>query len=278
MKWESGRRSTNVEDRRGSRSRTGAVVGGGGAVIIGILALVLTGDPSQLLQGLLGGQGQSQGQVAASSPEEDRLADMCSVVLADTEDTWNALFEKSGLDYQEPSLVIFSGQVSSACGLADSSTGPFYCPGDRKIYIDLSFYSELASRFQAPGDFAQAYVLAHEVGHHVQEQLGILGKMHEQMQRSSRDVANELSVKLELQADFFAGIWAHYADRSRGLLERGDLEEAMAAAAAVGDDRIQTEAQGYAVPDTFTHGTSEQRLRYFRLGYESGDPATFDLF
>lgn len=254
------------------------MVGGGGAVIIGILALVLTGDPSQLLQGLLGGQGQSQGQVAASSPEEDRLADMCSVVLADTEDTWNALFEKSGLDYQEPSLVIFSGQVSSACGLADSSTGPFYCPGDRKIYIDLSFYSELASRFQAPGDFAQAYVLAHEVGHHVQEQLGILGKMHEQMQRSSRDVANELSVKLELQADFFAGIWAHYADRSRGLLERGDLEEAMAAAAAVGDDRIQTEAQGYAVPDTFTHGTSEQRLRYFRLGYESGDPATFDLF
>ena len=231
MKWENGRRSTNVEDRRGSGIRRGAVLGGGGALVVGILALILTGDPSQLLQGLLGGgQGASQGQIEASSPEEDRLADMCAVVLADTEDTWNAIFEKSGMEYKEPSLVIFSGQVSSACGNADSSTGPFYCPGDQKIYIDLSFYKDLASRFRAPGDFAQAYVLAHEVGHHVQEQLGVLGSMHQQMQMSSPAVANDLSVKLELQADFFAGIWAHYADRSRGLLEQGDLEEAIISA------------------------------------------------
>ncbi len=281
MKWENGRRSTNVQDRRGSGRgvRTGAIAGGGGLVVVLIVAL-LGGDPSALLRQLMGTPEASSdpGTAGTASPEEDRLADMCSVVLADTEDTWHALFAEMGLAYEEPTLVIYSGAIESACGSADSSTGPFYCPGDRSVYIDLSFYRELAGRFDAPGDFAQAYVIAHEVGHHVQELLGTLDEVHSLMARSGREEANALSVRLELQADFYAGIWAHYADRSRDLLETGDLEEALGAAAAVGDDRIQEQSRGYVTPETFTHGSSAQRLRYFRLGYETGNLAAFDLF
>ncbi|MBN1520449.1 MAG: neutral zinc metallopeptidase [Spirochaetales bacterium] len=276
MKWENGRRSDNVEDRRSSRGTVGKVAGG--AIVVAILAFVLTGDPSALLNGLLGGSGGVETTQEASSPEQDRLADMCSVVLADTEDTWHRLFAAMGLTYEEPGLVIYSGYTESACGAADSSTGPFYCSGDKKVYIDLVFYRELESRFGAPGDFAQAYVIAHEVGHHVQKLLGDLDKVHRLMASSSQEEANELSVRLELQADFYAGIWAHYADKSRGLLERGDLEEALGAAAAVGDDSIQKRSQGYVEPDTFTHGTSAQRLAAFKLGYETGDPSALTLF
>lgn len=276
MKWESGRRSANVEDRRGRGIRTGAIAGGGGLVVV-VLMLLLGGDPSVVLKDMLGGSGDGGSAAVQASPAEDRLADMCSVVLADTEDTWKALFAKIGKSYEEPALVIYSGAVQSACGSADASTGPFYCSGDRKIYIDLSFYEELSGRFDAPGDFAQAYVIAHEVGHHVQNLLGILDDVHTAMQASGQERANALSVKLELQADFLAGIWAHYADASRGLLERGDLEEALNAAAAIGDDRIQKRAQGYVTPESFTHGSSAQRLKYFKLGYETGDLSAFDL-
>ncbi len=277
MKWETGRRSDNVEDRRRGGGGRGIAIGGGGAIIVALVVLLMGGDPSQVLQGLLpDATGTTQG-TQQTSPAEDRLADMCSVVLADTEDTWNAIFAKMGRDYVEPHLVIFSSQVQSACGAAQGSSGPFYCPGDQKLYLDLSFYEELASRFKAPGDFAQAYVIAHEVGHHVQNQLGTMQKVHSLMNRATRSEANNLSVRLELQADFYAGIWAHYADKSRRLLDSGDLSEALNAAAAVGDDRIQKQSQGYVVPDSFTHGSSAQRIKYFKLGYETGDLKAFDL-
>jgi predicted metalloprotease len=277
MKWESGRRSDNVEDRRRGGGGRGVAIGGGGVIIVALLVLLMGGDPSQVLQGLLPeAVGTTQG-TGPTSAAEDRLADMCSVVLADTEDAWNAIFAKMGRDYVEPHLVIFSGQVQSPCGVAQGASGPFYCPGDQKVYLDLSFYEELATRFRAPGDFAQAYVIAHEVGHHVQYQLGTMQEVHSLMERASRSEANSLSVRLELQADFYAGIWAHYADKSRGLLDSGDLSEALNAAAAVGDDRIQKRSQGYVVPDSFTHGSSAQRIRYFKLGYDTGDLEAFDL-
>ena len=276
MKWENGRRSTNVEDRRG-RGRVGLAVGGGGALVVALIVFLLGGDPSALLQGL-----QDQGpvgttQTAETSPEEDRLADMCSVVLADTEDTWHSLFGKMGKEYVEPRLVIFSGAVDTACGQADSSTGPFYCSGDQCVYIDLSFYQELSQQFEAPGDFAQAYVIAHEVGHHVQYLLGTLDRVHGLMAKAGERKANELSVRLELQADFYAGVWAHYADRSRNLLESGDLQEALNAASQIGDDRIQKRAQGYVVPESFTHGSAKQRYDAFKLGYDTGDPSALEL-
>lgn len=285
MKWEGGRRSSNVEDRRGSGGRAvraGATLGGGGLVLAVILTLVFGGDPSELLGSFLGGGAAETEYVSeeggATDPAEDRLADMCSVVLADTEDTWNQIFQDEfGSDYQEPTLVIFSDAVSTACGNADSSTGPFYCSGDRKVYIDLSFYEQLSGRFGADGDFAQAYVIAHEVGHHVQNELGILDRIHTQMSRVGQRQANELSVQLELHADFLAGVWAHYADRSRGLLERGDLEEALNAASAIGDDNIQRQSQGYVTPESFTHGTSAQRLAAFKRGYSTGDVKAFDI-
>jgi predicted metalloprotease len=287
MKWEQGRRSDNVEDRRrsgGFRSgggRRGVAIGGGGAIIVALIMILMGRDPTAVLNDLVSGtagtEGTSETAITQTSAAEDRLADMCSVVLADTEDTWNAIFAKAGADYVEPKLVIFSSQVESACGIAQGSSGPFYCPGDQKVYIDLSFYQELGTRFGAPGDFAQAYVIAHEIGHHVQYLTGTMEKVHSLMQRSGQAEANALSVRLELQADFYAGIWAHYADKSRGLLDSGDLQEALGAAAAVGDDRIQKQTQGYVVPDSFTHGSSAQRIKYFKLGYETGDVGAFDL-
>jgi predicted metalloprotease len=212
------------------------------------------------------------------SAPQDELADFVSVVLADTEDTWRAILPSAGVAYDEPVLVLFSGYTQTACGLGQSATGPFYCPLDRKLYIDLGFYDELRTRFGAPGDFAQAYVIAHEVGHHVQTLLGISQEVDAARRRSSQVRANELSVRLELQADCLSGIWAHHAQRERQILEEGDIEEGLAAAAAIGDDRIQRQTQGHVVPDSFTHGSSQQRVRWFRLGFETGDLGACDTF
>ena len=212
------------------------------------------------------------------SPEEQRLADFTSVILADTEDTWKQIFAESGQQYPEPKLVLFSGATQSACGLGQAAMGPFYCPGDQKVYVDLSFYADLQNRHGAPGDFAQAYVIAHEVGHHIQTVLGISAKVHGQKQRSSKDEANKLSVRQELQADCLAGVWGHHADRAKQLLEEGDLQEALVAAAAIGDDRLQKQARGYVTPESFTHGSSEQRIRWFKRGMDSGDFDKCDSF
>lgn len=279
MRWEGGRRSSNVEDRRGQRGGSRAVVGGGiGTVVLLLLALALGVDPGAILR--QGGElaPPSGGASGAPSPEEDRLADFVSVILADTEDTWGDLFRRMGSTYQEPTLVLFTGSVQSGCGYASAQVGPFYCPADRRIYLDLVFFDELHRRFGAPGDMAQAYVIAHEVGHHVQTLLGISAEVSTRQRGLSTEGANDLSVRQELQADCFAGIWGHFADRSRGLLEAGDLEEALAAAAAIGDDRLQERARGYSVPESFTHGSSMQRARWFRVGFETGDPARCDTF
>ena len=283
MRWKQGRRSRNVEDRRGRSIPKGVKgVGGGigGMLIIALIAMFLGKDPSQLLA-LLGGQlggGTSSGTVAASTPEEEELADFVSVVLGDTEDVWNDLFGRMGRQYEEPALVLFRDAVSSACGNQSSSTGPFYCPADDQVYLDLSFFEDLKRKLGAPGDFAQAYVIAHEVGHHVQNLLGISGQVHEQKRSLGQADANDLSVRLELQADFFAGVWAHHAQQARQILERGDLEEALNAASRIGDDHLQRQATGRVRPDSFTHGTSEQRMRWFSRGFESGDPAEGDTF
>jgi len=275
MKWQNLRRSSNVEDRRGLRRPT--VLAGGGITIIGvILYLVLGGNPGELLQTIQGGDPGVSGTVQ-TDPREDILADMSSSVLASTEDVWSEIFTQSGLTYAPPKLVLFTGAVESACGFAQTASGPFYCSGDRKVYLDLSFFEELGTRFGASGDFAQAYVIAHEVGHHVQNLLGTLDEIHRQMERSSQKEANQLSVRLELQADFFAGIWAHYAEKATALMEKGDLEEALNAASQIGDDRIQKKTQGYVVPDAFTHGSSAQRLRWFKKGFDSGDPGLATL-
>lgn len=279
MKWEGRRRSSNVEDRRGSRTPGVAIGGGAGLILLVLVVVLLGGNPQALLQNLPSTpRGAPAGGPVAASPEEEARAEFVSVVLADTEEVWHGLFAERGLSYREPTLVLFRGRVQSACGVAGSATGPFYCPGDENVYIDLSFYDELAGRFGAPGDFAQAYVIAHEVGHHVQNLLGTTRQVDAMRGRISETEMNELSVRLELQADFFAGVWAHHAQQMFGSLEEGDLAEAIGAAAAVGDDRIQKRAQGYAVPDSFTHGTSEQRMRWFRLGYETGDMTRGDTF
>jgi predicted metalloprotease len=281
MKWEGGRESDNVEDRRGGGGGGGGmgrgVAGGGiGVVLIAVVAMFLGVDPSMIL-GLLGGGGPtgpapsvSQSSPAPKPPAQDQAAKFVSVVLADTEDTWNVLFKQGGSQYREPKLVLFRGSVSSACGYAQAAMGPFYCPGDQKVYIDLSFFDDLKKRFQAPGDFAQAYVVAHEIGHHVQNLLGISDKVHAARQRVSEAEYNKLSVRLELQADCLAGIWAHHANRTRQILENGDVEEAMNAATAIGDDRLQMQARGYVTPESFSHGTSAQRVRWFRTGLDSG--------
>jgi predicted metalloprotease len=211
-------------------------------------------------------------------PQDEERAAFVKVVLADTEDVWNKLFQQNGRKYEEPTLVLFRGRVESACGLADAAVGPFYCPADRKVYVDLQFFEELKQKLGAPGDFAQAYVIAHEVGHHVQNLLGTSDWVHEQRERLSKTQYNQLSVRLELQADFYAGVWAHHAQRLQNILETGDIEEAMRAAEAIGDDRLQRQAQGYVVPDSFTHGTSEQRARWFRLGLQTGDMRRGDTF
>jgi hypothetical protein len=254
--------------------------GGIGTIILVLLALYFGVDPSVLLdQGTTQDAGGPQVEVSSERPaEENRMADFVSVVLADTEDTWHEQFRHGGKTYEEPTLVLFSDAVDSACGFAQSAMGPFYCPRDNKVYIDLQFYRDLESRFHAPGEFAQAYVIAHEIGHHVQNLLGISDRVHSLQQGADKVKANELSVRLELQADCLAGIWAYHADRSRNIVETGDIEAALRAAASIGDDRIQKRSQGYIVPESFTHGSSEQRVRWFRRGYETGTFAQCDTF
>lgn len=272
MRWEDQERSDNVEDRRGMTASRGVVGGGIGTIVIVLLALYFGVDPSTILQTVpQGGPSSLTEQQSQQYRGGDRKADFVSVVLADTEKTWHGLFRQYGRTYEEPKLVLFSGAVQSACGFAQAAMGPFYCPGDRKVYLDLSFFEDMTTRFHASGDFAQAYVIAHEVGHHVQNLLGIAEKVQTAMQRSTQREANRLSVRMELQADCLAGVWGYNADRSRGLLESGDLEEALGAASAIGDDRIMRQTRGTVVPDAFTHGTSKQRVTWFRRGFESGD-------
>jgi hypothetical protein len=280
MRWQGRQGSGNVEDRRG---RGGLAVGGGiGGIIVLVLSLLFGGNPSDILNGGGGGGQPAAEQGAGASGNTaagDEQGQFVSVVLKDTEDVWNKLFrEQLGQDYREPTLVLFSGRDQSGCGTATAATGPFYCPADQKVYIDLSFYDQLRSRFQAPGDFAMAYVIAHEVGHHIQNQLGISTQVHQQQQQLGKAEANALSVRLELQADFLAGVWAHHAQEMKNILETGDIEEALGAANAIGDDRLQMESQGYVVPDAFTHGTSEQRMYWFKKGFQTGDINQGDTF
>ena len=276
MRWKGRKQSSNVEDRRGLSAK-GIAGGGIGTIVIVLVVLLLGGDPTSLIQNI-----QTTDQTTTSNytetAEEKELAQFVSVILAETENVWHNIFADIGKQYREPKLVLFSGSVQSACGVAGSSTGPFYCPGDQKLYIDLSFYQELQTKFKAPSDFAMAYVVAHEVGHHIQNLLGTMEKVQQLRSRISQEEYNQYSVRLELQADFYAGVWAHYTDRIEGLLEEGDLEEALNAASAVGDDRIQKQAQGYVVPESFTHGTSEQRKRWFYKGYKTGDIRQGDTF
>ena len=269
MRWEDQEKSENVEDRRGMRVSRGLMGGGIGTVILVLAALYFGVDPSVILNSvpMTGPPAATQQQTRGTDP----MREFVSVVLADTEKTWHEVFRRYGKTYEEPKLVLFTGAVQSACGFAQAAMGPFYCPEDHRVYIDLSFYEDLKSRFKAPGDFAQAYVIAHEVGHHVQNLLGITEKVQAAMQRSSKAEANRLSVRLELQADCLAGVWGYHADKSRHILEAGDLEEALRAASAIGDDRIMKQTRGTIVPDAFTHGTSEQRMRWFRRGFETGD-------
>jgi hypothetical protein len=278
MRWEHGRRSDNIEDRRGMRvGKAGGV--GIGAIVLALVVMYFGGDPSVVLNqaGNLAPT-QSEQSTATFSPEEEKLKDFMSVVLADTEDVWGTLFQGSGQTYVQPKLVLFSGAVQSACGFAEAAMGPFYCPADQKLYLDMSIFNDLAQRHDAPGDFAQAYVVAHEVGHHVQTLLGISEQVHAARSRSSEVESNALQVRMELQADCFSGVWAYHANRQRQILEPGDAEEALAAAAGVGDDRLQKQARGYVVPDAFTHGSSEQRMRWFKRGLQTGDPEQCDTF
>ena len=280
MKWKGRRQSSNVEDRRSRRGP--ALAGGGIMTLVIIVGAILLGADPQLVMNLLGGAQQQQAaapdQGQGQPGEKDELAQFVSVVLADTEDVWEEQFRKVGKRYQKPKLVLFRGSVASECGYQQAATGPFYCPPDMKVYIDLSFYNELKSRLGAPGDFAQAYVIAHEVGHHVQNLLGTSDAVHSKQQRLGKEEANQLSVRLELQADYLAGVWAHHAQQKWDVLEPGDLEEAMRAAAAIGDDRLQEDARGYVRPESFTHGTSEQRVRWFRRGLKYGDMDHGDTF
>ena len=300
MRWRGGRESENVEDRRGQgggfgrggfpggRLPGGGIrIGRGGLGIGGVLALLVVSmllgvDPTVLLNGGAPMEQQTAGYDPESVPRssaDDELSRFVSVVLADTEDTWQAMFQQMGQQYQDPKLVLFSGVVNSGCGNAQAAMGPFYCPLDQKVYIDLSFYREMRDRFQAPGDFAQAYVIAHEVGHHVQNLLGISDQVQAAQRRAgSGPQANNLSVRLELQADCFAGLWANHANRERQILEPGDVEEALNAASAIGDDRLQRQSRGTVSPDSFTHGSSEQRVRWFRTGLESGQIQACDTF
>ena len=277
MRWIGGRQSTNVDDRR-SVSAGGLAVGGG---IIGVIVLVLRlflgggEDPSSIPIQL---PGQTQEMSAEEVAADEERAKFVKVVLGYTEDVWNQLFAQQGSQYREPTLVLFRGNVQSACGMASSASGPFYCPGDQELYIDLSFYQELEQRFQAPGDFAMAYVVAHEVGHHIQKLLGTTDKLARLRQQVSGEEYNKYSVMLELQADFLAGVWAHHAQQMKNILEPGDVEEALNAANAIGDDRLQKESQGYIVPESFTHGTSQQRIFWFKKGFQSGDMRQGDTF
>ena len=279
MRWAGGRRSDNVEDRRGMGGGRIAIGGGVGGLIVLVLALLFGADPRALLR-------QMQTDTAQEAPSQpgapapgvpDQSREFISVVLAETEDVWREQFQKMGRQYADPKLVLFSDEVESACGVAGAAVGPFYCPEDDQIYLDLSFFEQL-DQLGGPGDFAQAYVVAHEVGHHVQDLLGITDQVQAMQQQMSRREANQLSVRVELQADFFAGVWAHYTERMSGVVEPGDIAEALQAASAIGDDRLQRRSQGHVVPDAFTHGTSEQRVAWFRRGYETGDPSQGDTF
>ena len=281
MRWESGRRSSNVEDRRGMGRPM--MIGGGmgvGGLVLVVLMMLAGVDPGAILNqpgggggGAMPGPGGGQRHEARRvNPEEDKLAEFTKVVLGSTEDVWHEQFSRINRTYRPPKLVLFSGQVESGCGFASAAVGPFYCPRDSDVYLDLQFFQELQSRFNAPGDTAQAYVIAHEVGHHVQNELGISDKVEAARQRGGKRQGNELSVRLELQADYLAGVWAHHAQRgNRNLFEPGDIDEAIRGAGAVGDDKLQMQSQGYVVPDAFTHGSSAQRIRWFRKGYETGD-------
>jgi len=284
MRQDDGRESENIEDRRGlgrSFGRRGFPGGGLGMAAAAVIALLLGVDPRVVLNtvGQLSSLAppQANGPVQ-SSPEEERLKKFMSVVLADTEDTWGAIFQQLGRRYEDPKLVLFSGQVQSACGFAQAAMGPFYCPGDHKLYLDMSFFNDLSARYNAPGDFAQAYVVAHEVGHHVQNLLGIANQVQAAQQRASEIQGKQLQVRMELQADCFAGVWANKANQFRNILEPGDLEEALSAASGVGDDRLQKQSQGYVVPESFTHGSSEQRMRWFTIGAKTGDLKQCDTF
>ncbi|MDH3266399.1 MAG: neutral zinc metallopeptidase [Gammaproteobacteria bacterium] len=280
MKWRGGRRSSNIEDRRGVTPR--GILGGGVGTIVVILAAMYFGiDPSFLIEGMQSSNVSTSSSGTTPTAEDlknDPLADMVSVVIADTEDVWHEIFANMGRRYEEPTLVMFTGATRSACGTGQAAMGPFYCPADRRAYIDLSFYEDMRSRFKAPGDFAQAYVIAHEIGHHVQNLLGISAEVRRAQSGVSKAESNSLSVKLELQADCFAGVWARRADNARGILESGDVEEALNAASAIGDDRLQRQSRGTIVPESFTHGTSAQRQRWFREGLQSGDPGSCDTF
>lgn len=276
MQWQGRRGSTNVEDRRGmgGMSPRGCGFGGGiGTLVIILIFWLMGGNPLQLIGLLNNDPTGNTGYVQSYTPtaESDSLARFVSVVLADTEDVWTSIFNQQGLNYRKPTLVIFSGYTTSACGTAQSSTGPFYCSEDEKIYVDLSFFNQMATQLRAGGDFAYAYVIAHEVGHHVQKLLGTLDQIHNRMARTDQVNANRLSVGLELQADFYAGVWANHTQSMFNNIDPGDIEEALNAATAIGDDRLQEESQGYAVPDSFTHGTSQQRHDWFYRGYQTGD-------
>ncbi len=281
MRWQGRRGSGNIEDQRSMGPRTIGIGGGALGLVVVVIYLCMGGDPAALLQQGQGPGGQpgaaAPGQV---DPAEEELAQFVSVVLADTEEVWHDIFRESGNEYREPKLRMFRQQTTSACGQGSAATGPFYCPADEHVYIDLSFFDDMARQLNAPGDAAQAYVIAHEVGHHVQNLLGISNEVHSKQQRAGTEQANELSVRLELQADFLAGVWAHHAERKWKVLEEGDVEEVLNAAAAIGDDRLQRQAQGTVVPESFTHGTSAQRARWFVRGLKSGqmsDGDTFDI-
>jgi len=277
MQWQGRRGSANVEDRRGMGggvNRRGCGIGGGlGTLVIVLIFWLMGGNPLQLIGMLDNGQTGENGytQEYVHTAEQDSLARFASVVLADTEDVWTDIFNKMGHQYRKPTLVIFNGYTTSACGTAQSATGPFYCSEDEKIYVDLSFFNQMATQFRAGGDFAYAYVIAHEVGHHVQKLLGTLEQAHDMMSRTDQTNTNRISVALELQADFYAGVWANHTESMYNSLQEGDIEEALNAATAIGDDRLQEQSQGYSVPDSFTHGTSKQRHDWFYKGYRTGD-------
>jgi len=275
LRWRNPRESSNVQDRRGLRLP--AIGGGIGGLVILVIALLFGADPGAVLNGNTNTATNTDG--AGLSEEDRQLGTFVSIVLADTEDTWNQIFAEENFgDYREPTLVLFSDSVDSGCGIAESAMGPFYCPLDEKVYIDLSFYRDLKERYGAPGDFAQAYVIAHEVGHHVQNQLGIMDQVQSAQEGGSQSDANRLSVMLELQADCFAGVWAYNADRARDILEQGDVEEGLNAASSIGDDRLQMESQGRVTPDSFTHGSSAQRVGWFKTGLETGDINSCNTF
>lgn len=297
MRWRGRRQSSNVEDRRGqssgryARSGMRLPIGRGGGrpsllilIVIGGVLWMMGVSPTTILSMLLGGEGSytpqtqtSQNTQTQRSAAENEMASFVKVVLAETENVWGTIFQNAGQTYPQPKLVLFSNQISSACGSASSATGPFYCPGDQKVYIDLSFYQELRTRFEAPGDFAQAYVIAHEVGHHIQNVTGILPKFNEMRRSMSETDANKMSIRVELQADCYAGVWGHYTNQ-KGLLDNGDLDEALNAATQIGDDALQRRTQGYVVPDSFNHGTSAQRKKWFAKGFESGKVGSCDTF